>query len=431
MHLIYLAHVILVILLNCIEDVEAGGKVGNVFSFKKGITIIRNLIGSDQDKKKLFDEGTEPDDDSMYSDDWTITSTDGDLSPSTQLEQIQSWESSSHPQHVRPSVTDWKRTVETNPWDAKTSLDLKFQEVDRDNHTTLYNVKNKRDMMVKYHVHCFTKSDPVDSNLVDYWFIQQLKESGIVVYPIYLSAPINPFVEHVESGGKIQEPLKFCKTGKASVRFMIIGGIDESLYNSVKNNPLLISDALSFGYEIIDSLKYIHGRNIIHGGIDLHSIVISDPNFSTRQVLLMNFGRGRIIEKNKIIEAGQACTANVQKIDPKLSWWETRGCPSSFRDDVYRGLIVMISLMFEAKDFVQHENRWIKETREYEEGATRKPDLINDKDFLTFLHKHIPDNLQTTMQNIFWKVFEPKIDGKPDYEGIKQQLKYLLIKYKH
>lgn len=209
--------------------------------------------------------------------------------------------------------------------------------------TTVYNVIDYPEIVVRYHVHWDSALSPIDTTVVDFWFLRQLAGTGLVAKVYYFSAPLDPnHYDHkrgrlIESGanGKTKTTLGPKPTDKPGVRYMVmekVGQSVQSYFRSRVNKCVPFEDAIRMGGQMITLLEKLHAFNFIHGDAHMGNFAIKD-----NRLIFIDFGHGRIIDRSELSDKHEASTERCW-CHPWLSVWEMHRYQASFRDDVYRVL---------------------------------------------------------------------------------------------
>lgn len=210
--------------------------------------------------------------------------------------------------------------------------------------TTVYDVINHPDIVVRYHMHVDSRLSPIDTTVVDYWFLMRLQHTGLVAQAHYFSAPLNP--NKYDADGSLCEPAPPGKTRKAQattpkrhdkpgIRFTILEkvGLSVTAYCAQKPNKAVpFIDAIKMGGQMIRLLEKLHSFSYIHGDVHMGNFAIHH-----NKLILIDFGHGRIIHNS---EVSNHCEPHYQMYwyHRFLSPWEMQKFQSSYRDDVYRAL---------------------------------------------------------------------------------------------
>jgi serine/threonine protein kinase len=142
----------------------------------------------------------------------------------------------------------------------------------------------------------------------------------------------------------IDEIRRLCLEQPVTVRYIIHERVRGTLGDLIRSNLFIpFQQALDLGRDMIGLVRNLHALNIVHGRI-------SPDTFSydshTRRVLLLNFERARKIHNGDPIIRGEQIRLGSPPFDPFESPWEmSRDLPYRFRDDVYRVMLCLASLV--------------------------------------------------------------------------------------
>ena len=246
-----------------------------------------------------------------------------------------------------PNTTAWTSLEETLPGEifgvegtVKVTLDPKV--IGKTAFTAVYSLLENPNWAIKYHNYCFDSIiDPIDTTLVESWFLEKLATAGITHKIIYFSR----HVEGLPSGGKL--PNVSCPDNPGVVpvvRYMIterVGMSVNAFLDKVKTIPF--RTVMKIGGQMIELIERLHRFDTIHG--DVHG-----GNFAFRdgKVILIDFGRARIVDSDDLLVEPKLQDLNSigYWFYPVLSMWETEWFKPSYRDDMFRLVQLVASLVF-------------------------------------------------------------------------------------
>jgi serine/threonine protein kinase len=151
---------------------------------------------------------------------------------------------------------------------------------------------------------------------------------------------LGPVFDLPPGRGKVDRDNVFFKP-PPMVRYLISerGRMSLWKYHS-KNRRISLADALSIGISIVRSLHQIHTvTRIVHGDIHLGNILFT---IDQSRVLITDWGRAKRMGRGSGVED----SSHSGKCHSAYSPWEiTNGESHSFRTDIYRTILIVVSLV--------------------------------------------------------------------------------------
>ncbi len=208
---------------------------------------------------------------------------------------------------------------------------------------------------VVYHLICGE-----DLVVVDFFFLDLLKNSGIVPRVLWMSQPLDGSELLTKSNnssgvsGKLPIARDSCGANGPipKVRYLVMEYFSKNLFQMFEDKDgTSFHYATVFGVQLIQLLKDLHSRNIVHGNINPGNIIFNDHE----PLRLVDFKRASIKWDN--VEPPTHCMDSNLKIeDLKVMrvWdtpWTAKGCVPSFRDDVYRAILVIAYMVHKSPFF--------------------------------------------------------------------------------
>ena len=308
----------------------------------------------------------------------------------------------------------------------------------RNSATSIYTWNN---LVFKYHVHCESWLEPVDTNLVDYWFMRRLRDTGMVPLVYYISEPLNgQLVNSLSEKGKVKSPTCHSKKIEPIIRYIVMDKVDMSIESFVAlstpgKKELDILDAIRIGGKMIQLLErlhtfeeHLHHTNLygyIHGDVHWGNFAFSQTG---KELIMIDFGRAKIVNRDEI-NLNNFCTdkEDIRSMwkHPILSPWSILNCAPSFRDDVYRVIITVAYIMY-GDAYYNYLDKMIKENvvqfvtdklagNIFNFPGTKfqlKNKLINNPEYVV-------EMVQMKLDGMIQKLLTVDIDQYPDYDDIK------------
>lgn len=217
-------------------------------------------------------------------------------------------------------------------------------------------------LILVYRQYCRYPGRPLNMAGVDYWFLDHLKDSGLVPVVYDISDPIfgvdlkDKFLSLKKANmfGKIL--VRSCPDTDATpeIRYIIMERImGESIGSIVdKSDPFEwtypINKVMEFGIHMTRTLQALHRHNVIHGDAHAGNFILLEGG----GVKLVDFERARLYHPADY--QGDTCDdpaviaymkGRPVKTGKYHSPWESRQCKISFRDDIHRMLVSMAMMI--------------------------------------------------------------------------------------
>ena len=283
--------------------------------------------------------------------------------------------------------------------------------------STIFRVQNRPDLLIKYQANC----DPgprrgIHPLIRDYIFLRVLEEDGIVprVYAISSSVSL-PFDLTEKTRFLLTDAERYDCVEKngASVRYMVLSNEGSDLLRWLHYQPghkFSIEAALHILMVLVGTLERMHSNNIIHGDIHLGNIVMKEE----LEIVLIDFGFARFEDEVRLGPIRRPFSYVHGLHTP----WELEGLDSSYRDDMYRVLMVG-AIMVTGRDYYNYCTDLLEspdslyEFKKFGNILTIPGnDVWGDNAEVRLALEHIVDHVRGITD----------IKEKPDYEFIKAQL---------
>lgn len=261
-----------------------------------------------------------------------------------------------------PSILYWTELMEFLPPDSisgrETRLLLEHRLVGESDYSRILAISDNERWVIKYHAHCPDASEPEDSLLVEAYFLELLGSTGITNNVLYLS---NEF--HPTDFSQVKQNWAFCPGDPGIIpvmRYMISERVGISLDRKTsRKDRLPFVQALEHGVVILRLLANLHRTGAVHGDIHLGNVAYRmDGDESTENLILIDFGRAVIVDQNEEFARSEIAINDpliFSKVEKSLvrchefySPWESVNAQPgpSYRDDLFRGVLVLWSLIF-------------------------------------------------------------------------------------
>ena len=209
---------------------------------------------------------------------------------------------------------------------------------------TVFAVLNDTSRVVKYHHNCQELED-VHPLLRDYIFLQRLAGTDVSPSANYLSPPVRfpASVTPKTAFGMHPAARASCAGNEvAEVRFMVMERVPWTLDRLVRDlerigRRLPLKHAIHMMASLVETVQRLHSRDIVHG--DVHWGNVAVVNHGDAQTInLIDFGSAMFVDEMERLP--------VMARDPGsythcfFSHWNIEGYRFSYRDDVYKALLV-------------------------------------------------------------------------------------------
>jgi hypothetical protein len=217
-------------------------------------------------------------------------------------------------------------------------------------------IKSSPEWVIKYSTYCRSEQaelDPIDPILVESWFLEQLNvlEPGLAPKFLYYSAGIQTSIAgdvtacYPQTSSDDALPIFSSLSKYPTVRYLITERMGKSLWyywRTIRSGDLDLFTAIRLGGQLLELLERLHSHNMIHGDIHMGNVMIKDS-----RLVLIDFGRSKLIDPEEMEMRSSQKNFNDQFwFHPILSMWETQWYRPSFRDDVFRAVQIIASLIF-------------------------------------------------------------------------------------
>ena len=211
--------------------------------------------------------------------------------------------------------------------------------------STLFRIDQSDNVVVKYQADCMREL-PFHPLLRDAFFLKNLSDISIVPRMHYVSPPTELLSELTEKTlfTMSSEERAKCVANRGTVRFMISERGMGNLYDYRRASPnLSLQKHIDMLIVIIRGLEMIHKRNIVHGDIHAGNIVILNRN-GEKSLGFIDFGLSFFAQEMEGM--AEQVREPLSYVHCLHSVWEIEGMRSSYRDDVFRALLILPVLIY-------------------------------------------------------------------------------------
>ena len=214
--------------------------------------------------------------------------------------------------------------------------------------STVFGVNEFPNLVVKYQVNCewLGKIHPLAR---DFWFMQALDGTGIVPKTLFLSPPVKfENRTNTKTDFRMMEAKRDAceRDPRSSVRYLVMERISGTVYDLIsqwRDAPVPFETAVLFGIKLLQALRVMHQKGIVHGDIHAGNVGITQREDGNSYITLIDFGHA------DLAEYPEARPARVREpwthVHHSFGIYELDGYESSYRDDVYRAIEIVAILL--------------------------------------------------------------------------------------
>ena len=264
------------------------------------------------------------------------------------------------------------------------------------------------------------------------WFLTVLHESGLVPRIYYVSPPVRmpDFPTEKTRFGMIYADRKQClKSNKGNVRFMLMDRGIEDLYSYIDSREHSLSSkrAIETLISLLRGIEALHNKNIVHGDIHAGNILRMASDDGEVKIAFIDFGYAYVMEE-KAREPKRPRTP-LEYVHSLESLWELEGYQSSYRDDVFRALMVGAYMM--------HGKAFVKHLKDLESDGEEMLVFKRDANIFEFgSHEVMPemdlsddtrDEIRDYLDDILGSIRSvTAVHGRPNYKYMYEKLQSIL-----
>lgn len=194
--------------------------------------------------------------------------------------------------------------------------------------------------IVKYSHNC-GHEDHIHPLLIDAWFGSLASQTGFAPNMHYVSPPrAMTRSDFVDFGFELTEN-EISKCIGSSLRYLVMDLVDGTSLSD-REGCVSLRETFEIGKQIIRGLKHLHRAGIVHGNLKEEHVMVD----SMRQVRFVDF-------------SSAANNKNSDDLSFK-SPWEIQGDRYSARDDVFRAIRIMASIVNGHESFISHEKKILR-----------------------------------------------------------------------
>ena len=295
--------------------------------------------------------------------------------------------------------------------------------------STIYSISPYSDYVLKYQMDCFDGEILPDGRtvhplVIEQHFINSIKHLGIAPSMLLVSPPIRVIENQVERTAFYLEPNEYdyCLSVGSSLRYALIEDVGISLYDIMSDYPkgiLPLKRALDIGIQSIELIKKLHeDGGILHNDVHYGNLMVKGA-----QVKIIDFGRAQYFQH---IEERYSLLDPADEIEELLSPWEMLGYTSTRRDDVYRTIFTIASLI-NGHDIVQRVRKSVSVTdsislRQSSSFITGWGQLSQFENISIITRRKV----SLILQSIARSILELTLNQRPPYEFIKNSFEEIL-----
>jgi hypothetical protein len=210
------------------------------------------------------------------------------------------------------------------------------KRIGRTTWSTIFEIKSRPDLAVKYALD--SEPDEAIHPLVrEYLIMRMFEHQSFVPRVRFLSPPtfmVWPLTEKTYFRLSQSDRTKAVDQ-RRHLRFMVMDKVDEDLYKYVARKGGSLQLSINTMIWLIDALKIIHSRGIVHG--DIHARNVAWRQGSDSELVLIDFGLSATSQE---LSLNDPKPYEVEHLHCLHSQWQLDGWRSSFRDDMYRVLLL-------------------------------------------------------------------------------------------
>jgi hypothetical protein len=229
--------------------------------------------------------------------------------------------------------------------------------------------------IIKYEWNCDDFGANVHPLIRDYKFGTEASQIGISPKPIAISAPakFKGLKTRKTNFHLTFEDIKWCTSFQSNLRYIVMEKVEGISAKDMRDRdcPNKICDmfrSLSITYYTLLGLEELHNAGIVHGDIHWGNIMFE---FTKDRRIVLNYDteNDKVIGL-KFVDFGRSSRLGNHPAEPiypfgehlhyMFSHWQIAGYAWSARDDVYKTLVMLASLINDFDEFFEHQNSFEK-----------------------------------------------------------------------
>jgi len=217
--------------------------------------------------------------------------------------------------------------------------------------------------IIKYELNCHDVGAGVHPLVSDYHFGVEAFRLGLGPRPVYISPPaiFNGERTRKTDFDMDHEELKECLDGSANLRYLVVEKINGKTFHRVHiqspEGQMDMKQALGMGAFLISALERLHASNIIHGDIHAGNVMVEsndagggvlmsqDDEGKIHGLKLIDFGRARLSRGRRLTDQTTPVNGIDEYFHHMYSHWIMDGYEWEKRDDVFRAIQVIATMM--------------------------------------------------------------------------------------
>ena len=219
----------------------------------------------------------------------------------------------------------------------------------RTSQSTVFGVRGNPRLVIKFQNNCRDLNDEIHPLLRDYWFLRRLVGLGVSPDVHFLSPPAKlafPMTTKTNFGMTHDLRSRCMNSPRSSVRYMIIEKVGPSIFTLIKRagdlaTSISLVDAMTVASKAIRALQRMHMYGVVHGDVHPGNIVKVAEN--SPEIRFIDFGFAFLA--NEKAGKPEQVRAPLSTIHWFASPYELRGSRTSYRDDVFRAILVAALMM--------------------------------------------------------------------------------------
>lgn len=217
--------------------------------------------------------------------------------------------------------------------------------------TTVFSLQICPRLVLVYRQHC-PEQGAIDPSVRDFWFLLHVRETHVSPRVYHISNPLDGATVASVPNGKMD--IHTCANGEyPHIRYTMMDlvsgrAVDElMLWN---NKRFTIHESVTMGANILRALQKLHAMDVLHGDLHWGNIMVAG-----HEIQLIDYERASIYDSEQMDALKKfpcGVPMSVTLSIPELLWvgsfntlWESHFCPKSFRDDLYRALVVIATMI--------------------------------------------------------------------------------------
>ena len=204
-------------------------------------------------------------------------------------------------------------------------------------------------LVIKYQMNCDELGGRIHPLLRDYWFLSALNGLGVAPKVFFVSPPTKFTLVLSEKTATLMDSKtrRACAADPSStVRYMLMDRVGAAVYGY--KGHLSFLKVMQVLAKALGAIETIHQQGIIHGDIHGGNVVVLDHELGT--IGLIDFGKAFFAKQSQESDRVRKPLSFVHHL---LSPFELDGFRPSFRDDFYRTLLLVPTLMF-GRPYLNH-----------------------------------------------------------------------------